>query len=186
MASPSPGRPRNGMHVHVQPGRQAGANHPAEPGARHAIGGLQATMAEAMLLFAPNANSSAAAEASQPCPMTAPTWGNNNRPWRCGCRSARRLRADRAPGYRRRDDSPTSPGSRPCRHPSWLERRSRSRVLIFANGYAEVEPSLPLSSGSGDRRPGRGGGAPDLPRRRGSAASRGPAPPSATASPSLI
>ncbi len=59
MAKPFADRAANGLHVHVSLADRRGGNRFAadEQSLGHAIGGLQATMAEAMLLFAPNANS---------------------------------------------------------------------------------------------------------------------------------
>jgi glutamine synthetase len=80
MAKPFANRAANGMHVHVSlVGRDGGNHFAADPaGLRHAIGGLQATMAEAMLLFAPNANSFRRLRPRSYAP-TAPSWGENNR-----------------------------------------------------------------------------------------------------------
>jgi glutamine synthetase len=70
------------MHVSVQDesGSNAfAADDPAgTPLLRHAIGGLQKTMAESMLIFAPNANSYRRFRHQSYAPM-APTWGINNR-----------------------------------------------------------------------------------------------------------
>lgn len=80
MAKPFARQPGNGLHVHLSLVDQAGDNLFArdDRALGHAIAGLQATMAEAMLLFAPNANSF-----RRLCPgsyaPTAPSWGHNNR-----------------------------------------------------------------------------------------------------------
>jgi glutamine synthetase len=80
MAKPLAGQAANGMHVHVSlEGRDGGNHFAAAPAALgHAIGGLQATMAESMLLFVPNANSFRRLRPWSYAP-TAPTWGYNNR-----------------------------------------------------------------------------------------------------------
>jgi glutamine synthetase len=82
MAKPFPRLSGNGLHVHVSLLDSAGANVFAGPdGERllgHAVAGLQATMAEAMLVFAPGANSYRRFRPMSYAP-TAPTWGVNNR-----------------------------------------------------------------------------------------------------------
>ena len=82
MAKPFEGESGNGLHVHVslldRDGNNvfAGANGEALLG--HAIHGLQATLDESILLFAPNANSYRRLQPMSYAP-TAPTWGHNNR-----------------------------------------------------------------------------------------------------------
>ncbi|MDX1540300.1 MAG: glutamine synthetase family protein [Geminicoccaceae bacterium] len=80
MALPFDGSSTSGMHVHLSLVDDAGANRfAAEPVLlRHALGGLQATMAEAMLLFAPNPNSFRRLRPKSYAP-TSPCWGQNNR-----------------------------------------------------------------------------------------------------------
>jgi glutamine synthetase len=74
----------SGMHMHVSVQDPSGNNafaaeDPAgTPLLRQAIGGLQQTMAESMLIFAPNANSYRRFRHQSYAPM-APTWGINNR-----------------------------------------------------------------------------------------------------------
>ena len=75
----------SGMHLHVSLVDGEGRNVFSEaPGAdlpetiRHAIGGLAATMGEAMLVFAPHANSWRRFVARSYAPV-APSWGTNNR-----------------------------------------------------------------------------------------------------------
>lgn len=84
MAKPFEEHAGSGMHMHVSLQDQAGDNvfgsddPEGTPLLRHAIGGLQQTMAESMLLFAPNANSYRRFRNLSYAP-TAPTWGINNR-----------------------------------------------------------------------------------------------------------
>ncbi|WGF89820.1 glutamine synthetase family protein [Marinivivus vitaminiproducens] len=82
MAKPFPDQSGNGLHLHVSlldaQGRNLFGRDEGEARLRHAIGGLRATMAEAMLVFAPNANSYRRFRNRSYVPM-APTWGYNNR-----------------------------------------------------------------------------------------------------------
>ena len=84
MAKPFAGVAGSGMHVHVSLAGADGGNlfasaDPAgTPLLRHAIGGMQASMAEAMALFAPNANSYRRFRRQSYAPVAA-TWGVNNR-----------------------------------------------------------------------------------------------------------
>ncbi|MFL6550734.1 MAG: glutamine synthetase family protein [Povalibacter sp.] len=84
MAKPFEQHAGSGMHLHVSLQDSAGENvfandDPAgTPLLRHAIGGLRATMAESMLIFAPNANSYRRFRRMSYAPV-APTWGINNR-----------------------------------------------------------------------------------------------------------
>lgn len=74
----------NGMHLHVSLCDDEGANvfaADAKDGSailRHAIGGLGATMAESMAIFAANANAYRRFEAGSYAPL-APSWGYDNR-----------------------------------------------------------------------------------------------------------
>jgi glutamine synthetase len=84
MPKPFADQAGSGMHMHVSVQDESGYNafaaeDPAgTPLLRHAIGGLQKTMAESMLIFAPNANSYRRFRHQSYAPM-APTWGINNR-----------------------------------------------------------------------------------------------------------
>jgi len=87
MAKPFTEFAGSGMHVHVSLTDKNGHNLfaaedlPAEPKnalLAHAIGGLQHTVADAMALFAPNANSYRRFRANSYAPVAA-TWGVNNR-----------------------------------------------------------------------------------------------------------
>jgi glutamine synthetase len=84
MAKPFEEQAGSGMHLHVSLQSDTGQNvfssdDPAgTPLLRHAIGGLQRTMAESMLIFAPNANSYRRFRRMSYAPV-APTWGINNR-----------------------------------------------------------------------------------------------------------
>jgi glutamine synthetase len=85
MAKPLAACAGSGMHLHVSLADGTGGNAFSEttPGGindtlRHAIGGMLATMAESMLVFAPHANSWRRFVARSYAPLS-PTWGVNNR-----------------------------------------------------------------------------------------------------------
>jgi glutamine synthetase len=84
MAKPFAERAGSGMHLHASLADAQGRNtFAAEDPAgtielRHAIGGLKATMADGMAVFAPNANSYRRFRAMSYAPVSA-TWGVNNR-----------------------------------------------------------------------------------------------------------
>jgi glutamine synthetase len=84
MAKPFTERSGNGLHLHVSVNDEGGDNifaseDPAgSPALRHAVGGMKATLADAMAIFAPNANSYRRFRANSYAPV-APTWGINNR-----------------------------------------------------------------------------------------------------------
>ena len=84
MAKPFGARAGSGLHLHVSVNDERGRNifaseDPAgTPLLRHAIGGMKATLADGMAIFAPNANSYRRFRANSYAPV-APTWGVNNR-----------------------------------------------------------------------------------------------------------
>ncbi|MDP3959380.1 MAG: glutamine synthetase family protein [Pseudorhodobacter sp.] len=85
MAKPIEAYAGSGMHFHVSLLDGAGRNVFVEeikgqwsPTILHALGGLRATMGEAMLVFAPHANSWRRFAAQSYAPVS-PTWGVNNR-----------------------------------------------------------------------------------------------------------
>jgi glutamine synthetase len=84
MAKPFTARAGSGLHVHVSFNDDAGHNLFASdvpagtPLLRHAIGGMKATMAESLAVFAPNANSYRRFVSKSYAPI-APIWGVNNR-----------------------------------------------------------------------------------------------------------
>ncbi len=84
MAKPFETSAGNGMHLHASlldaGGKNAFASDEPQgtPLLAHAIAGMQATMADAFLIFAPNANSYRRFKANSYAPI-APTWGVNNR-----------------------------------------------------------------------------------------------------------
>jgi glutamine synthetase len=84
MAKPFADRAGTGMHLHASLAEAGGGNafaseDPAgSPLLRHAIGGLRATLADGMAVFAPHANSYRRFRAMSYAPV-APTWGVNNR-----------------------------------------------------------------------------------------------------------
>jgi glutamine synthetase len=74
------------MHFHVSLPDMQGRNIFAEtvegqwtPAILHALGGLKATMAESMLVFAPHANSAGGGSPAQSYAPVSPSWGVNNR-----------------------------------------------------------------------------------------------------------
>jgi glutamine synthetase len=84
MAKPFSERAGSGLHLHLSLADDTGRNLCAaqDPAGsellRHAIGGLQATMADALAVFAPNGNSYRRFQSQSYAP-TAPIWGINNR-----------------------------------------------------------------------------------------------------------
>lgn len=84
MAKPFAHEAGSGMHLHASLADETGRNLFADvendiaPMLRHAIGGLQRTMANSMLTFAPNLNSRRRFARNSYAP-TSPTWGRNNR-----------------------------------------------------------------------------------------------------------
>ena len=84
MAKPYPERAGSGLHIHMSLLDESGRNvfdNGSEEGTaqlRHAIGGLQATMAESMALFAPSVNSYRRFQPDMFAPVNR-RWGINNR-----------------------------------------------------------------------------------------------------------
>ena len=85
MAKPIEKYAGSGMHLHVSVQDREGENIFSETGSEtwsprllHALGGMAATMAESMLVFAPHANSWRRFVSQSYAPV-APTWGVNNR-----------------------------------------------------------------------------------------------------------
>jgi glutamine synthetase len=84
MAKPFSERAGSGLHLHVSVNGADGKNIFASeapagtPALRHAVGGLKASLADGMAIFAPNANSYRRFRANSYAPV-APTWGVNNR-----------------------------------------------------------------------------------------------------------
>ncbi|HSN72691.1 MAG TPA: glutamine synthetase family protein [Steroidobacteraceae bacterium] len=84
MAKPFEQHAGSGLHLHASLADAAGRNVFADPAPegsellRHAVGGLRSTLAESMLVFAPNANSYRRFRRQSYAPVT-PCWGVNNR-----------------------------------------------------------------------------------------------------------
>lgn len=85
MAKPLPSYAGSGMHLHMSMLNEKDENVFAEPKPgqltntlKHAVGGLLATMADSMIIFAPHANSWRRFAAKSYAPV-APNWGVNNR-----------------------------------------------------------------------------------------------------------
>lgn len=149
MAKPFADLAASGLHMHVSLLDSDGDNRFArdEAALRHAIGGLQATMAEAMLLFAPNANSYRRLRPLSYAP-TAPTWGHNNRTVALrvpsGPTAARRIE-HRVAGADANPYLALAAVLAGVHH--GLSRRLEPDAPVTGNAYAEVPPSLPLGWG---------------------------------------
>jgi glutamine synthetase len=147
MAKPLPRQAASGMHVHVSLTDEDGANLFAhdQPALGHAIAGLQATMAEAMLLYAPNANSYRRLRPLSYAP-TAPTWGHNNRTVAlripAGDAAARRIE-HRVAGADANPYLVLAAVLAGIHH--GLSEELAPDAPITGNAYAKVAPSLPLS-----------------------------------------
>jgi glutamine synthetase len=147
MAKPLAGQSSSGMHVHVSLLDAAGGNAFAADARllEHAIGGLQASMAEAMLIFAPNANSYRRFRPGSYAPL-APSWGRNNRTVAlrvpAGPESARRIE-HRVAGADANPYLVLAAVLAGIAH--GLERRLDPGPPITGNAYEQLPPSLPLS-----------------------------------------
>jgi glutamine synthetase len=147
MAKPLADRASSGLHVHVSLIDAAGNNRFAldQSALHHAIGGLQATMAEAMLLFAPNANSYRRLRPLSYAP-TAPTWGHNNRTVALrvpsGTAAARRIE-HRVAGADANPYLVLAAVLAGIHH--GLSARLDPGAPVTGNAYEEVSPGLPLS-----------------------------------------
>ena len=145
MAKPFIEHSANGLHVHLSLVDRDGANQLAadETLMGHAIAGLQATMAEGMLLFAPNANSYRRLRPWSYAPL-APSWGHNNRT------VALRIPAG-PPAARRIEHRVAGADANPylvlaavlagVHH--GLSRKLAPGPATQGNAYEQVEPSLP-------------------------------------------
>jgi glutamine synthetase len=147
MAKPFAGRSSSGLHVHVSLWDRRGRNLLArdEQALRHAIAGLQATMAEAMLLFAPNANSYRRLRPLSYAPL-APTWGYNNRTVALrviGESGAARRIEHRTAGADANPYLALAAVLAGVHH--GLEEGLEPDAPIVGSAYHKVEPSLPLS-----------------------------------------
>ena len=166
MAKPIERYAGSGMHFHVSmPTPRAATSSPRPArrrlgaGAAPAIGGLAATMAESMLVFAPHANSWRRFVAQSYAPL-APTWGVNNRS------VALRIPAGdadepprRAPPGRRRRQSLSGRRDGAGRHRQGARRRDRPGAETTGNGYETPPGWTPACRPTGARRSRR-------PRRR--------------------
>lgn len=149
MAKPYADRPGNGMHLHLSLVDGGGRNlfdggpEMINPRLRHALGGLVATMAEAMAIFAPNANSYRRFQPGSYAPL-APTWGIENR--------TVALRVPGGAGASRRIEHRVASADANVylviaavlagiHH--GLETRSDPGERITGNAYEKVAPSLP-------------------------------------------
>jgi glutamine synthetase len=147
MAKPWPGQASSGLHVHVSLADRDGGNRFArdERLLAHAIAGLQATMAEAMLLFGPNANSFRRLRPLSYAP-TAPTWGHNNRTVAirvpAGAATARRLE-HRVAGADANPYLVLAAVLAGIHH--GLVNELEPSAPITGNAYAQAAPSLPLT-----------------------------------------
>jgi glutamine synthetase len=146
MAKPLARQAASGLHAHVSLIEEDGANLFArdERALGHAIAGLQATMAEAMLLCAPNANSYRRLRPLSYAP-TAPTWGHNNRTVALriptGDPAARRIE-HRVAGADANPYLVLAAVLAGIHH--GLSHELQTDAPITGNAYAQVAPSLPL------------------------------------------
>ncbi len=147
MAKPFADLAANGLHIHVSLVDQDGGNRFATDPAtlEQAIAGLQATMAEAMLVFAPNANSYRRFRPLSYAPM-APSWGHNNR--------TVALRIPKAPPHAQRiEHRVAGADANPylvlaavlagMHH--GITQGLRPDAPIRGNAYTQVAPSLPTT-----------------------------------------
>jgi glutamine synthetase len=147
MARPLARQASSGLHVHVSLIDEDGVDLFArdEQALGHAIAGLQATMAEAMLVCAPNANSYRRLRPLSYAP-TAPTWGYNNRTVALriptGSPSSRRIE-HRVAGADANPYLVLAAVLAGIHH--GLEAGLEPDAPITGNAYDQVAPSLPLS-----------------------------------------
>ena len=147
MAKPAPGQSGSGLHVHVSLLTADGDNLFArdEQALHHAVAGLQATMAESMLLWAPNANGYRRLRPLSYAP-NAPTWGHNNRTVALriptGDAAARRIE-HRVAGADANPYLVLAAVLAGIHH--GLTHALEPDAPISGNAYAQVAPSLPLS-----------------------------------------
>lgn len=150
MAKPYAGYSGSGMHVHASLADKEGNNlfageGDANPLLKHAIGGLLATMAESMALFAPNANSYRRFRPNSYAPV-GPAWAIDNRsvPVRvtAGPPSSRHLE-QRVCGA---DANPyVALAVVLAGMLEGIEQSIDPGAPIIGNGYEQIEPSLPTT-----------------------------------------
>ncbi len=150
MAKPYAGTAGSGMHVHASLADGEGNNlfagdGDANPLLKHAIGGLLATMAESMAMFAPNANSYRRFRANSYAPV-GPAWAIDNRsvPVRvtAGPPAARHLE-QRVCGA---DANPyVALATVLAGMLEGIERQLDPGAPIVGNGYEQIAPSLPTT-----------------------------------------
>ena len=150
MAKPFEEQSGSGLHVHLSLVDREGRNLFGETAdgerlMRHAVGGLQDLMGEAMLVFAPNANSYRRLRPLTYAP-TAPTWGWNNRTVALrippGPSSARRIE-HRVAGADANPYLVLAAVLAGVLH--GLEQRQEPTAPVTGNAYAQAEASLPLT-----------------------------------------
>ena len=149
MAKPFAEFSANGMHIHVSLLDRDGGNafDDAQVGGderlRHAIGGLRATMAEAMAIFAPNANSYRRLQPGSYAPL-ATGWGYNNRTVALrvpAARGAARRVEHRTAGADANPYLATAAVLAGIHH--GLTRRLDPGPPTEGNAYAQCRPNLP-------------------------------------------
>jgi glutamine synthetase len=147
MAKPFAGRAGSGMHIHLSLADKDGNNLFADGDKpegstllRHTIGGMAATMADAMLVYAPNANSYRRFRRTSYAPV-APTWGINNR--------SVGLRIPAGPGASRHiEHRPSGADANPYLAVAMalagahygIERKIDPGPPITGNGYEQAKP----------------------------------------------
>lgn len=150
MAKPYAAFSGSGMHVHASLADANGVNLFAGEGEanallKHAIGGLLASMAEGMALFAPNANSYRRFRANSYAPV-GPAWGIDNRsvPVRvtAGPPASRHLE-QRVAGADANPYVALAAVLAGMLH--GIEREIDPGPPIVGNGYEQIKPSLPVT-----------------------------------------
>jgi glutamine synthetase len=146
MAKPFADISGSGTHIHVSLNDQKGKNRfAANPDElEHAVGGLQATMADAMLLFAPHDNSYRRFQKNSYVPLS-PSWGYNNRSVAlrvpASPESARRIE-HRLPGADANPYLAMAAVLAGILH--GLESRAKPDAPIEGDAIEKCEPTLPL------------------------------------------
>lgn len=152
MSKPFPGESGNGLHLHLSLVDEAGNNvfDPARPEGEtmlgHAVAGLQATLHEAMAIFAPNLNTYRRFRPDEFTPVTR-DWGENNRSVAIrlppvGTGAARRLE-HRAAGAEANPYLVAAAVLAGVHH--GITRRLDPGAKHTGNAGAEVDESLPLT-----------------------------------------
>ena len=147
----------SGLHVRMSLADRDGVNRFAHDDRElgHAVAGLQATMAEAMLLFAPHGNSFRRLRPLSYAP-TAPTRGHDNRTVALRVPAGAPDAPHRAPRRRRRRQSLPGARGRPRRHPPRAHARAPAERADRGRRLRPGRPQPAAELGARSRRlPGR-------------------------------